>query len=364
MRKFLISLLVIVVLLLLTGYTFREPLFFALMASQIGPDHDFDESLAPGPPDYDSSAHWAARPDKDDPADQIPASFTRNATGVPVFFIHPTTYMSPDNWNQPLDEESANWIVDQRVLRHQASVFNSCCDVFAPRYRQATFFSFIENGKNGGRALDLAYQDVDRAFDHFLSQMDAGQPFILAGHSQGTRHAAQLLADRIATTPLLERMVAAYLVGFSVSQEQLGGVALCEHPTQINCAMGWNAVDGAGAGIFGDVEGLVCTNPLTWRSDGGYAGHEMNLGGIGYPAYGPADDGEDYTAMPVVPAVADAQCVNGQLTVAELRSDAFPSRMPGNSMHVFDYSLFHGNIRSNVAGRVAAYLGQKGYLLD
>jgi hypothetical protein len=54
--------------------------------------------------------------------------------------------------------------------------------------------------------------------------------------------------------------------------------------------------------------------------------------------------------------IADAQCQpDGQLAVLDLRSKSFPQRMFGNSMHIYDYSLFHANIRKNVAERIGAF---------
>jgi hypothetical protein len=81
----------------------------------------------------------------------------------------------------------------------------------------------------------------------------------------------------------------------------------------------------------------------------------LNTGAIGYPSYGAAADDEDFTRMEVETGIADAQCIDGQLAILDLRSESFPSRMVGNSMHVYDYSLFHMNIRANVAQRVAAF---------
>ena len=56
---------------------------------------------------------------------------------------------------------------------------------------------------------------------------------------------------------------------------------------------------------------------------------------------------QDYRAMVVEPRVADAECRHGTLTIGQLLSTAFPSRMPGNSMHVYDYSLFYANVRNS-----------------
>jgi pimeloyl-ACP methyl ester carboxylesterase len=274
---------------------------------------------------------------------------------VAVFFVHPTSFMAGTAWNQPLDDATANQIVDERILRHQASVFNDCCEVWVPRYRQATFFSFIDTSGDGERALALAYDDVKAAFAVFLAELGPDQPFILAGHSQGTRHATALLRDTITGTELFDRMVAAYLIGFSISHDDLGSVPACENDVQIRCAVGWNAMDGEGAGVFGDTENLLCTNPLTWELGEAYAAHDLNLGAIGFPSWRPEPD-EDPTLSRPVPGVADAQCYEGQLAVRALRSDAFPSRMGGNSLHPYDYSLFHMNIRENARRRVQAYL--------
>ena len=56
---------------------------------------------------------------------------------------------------------------------------------------------------------------------------------------------------------------------------------------------------------------------------------------------------------------SDAECSDGMLTIPELRSSAFPSRMPGGSMHIYDYSLFYLNLRQNALQRAAAYLEKR-----
>ncbi len=360
LKKILLTIAILIVVLITAGYVFRNELTIAIAALVIAPDHDFDAAIAPAAPDYSDPLNWAALPDKADPSDDRPtgakdAEFTGT---VGVFFIHPTSYLSKENWNQPLDDDDANWIVDQRILRHQASVFNGCCDVYAPRYRQATIFSFMDSSSNGSAALDLAYQDVERAFDHFLSELDDDAPFILAGHSQGTSHGGRLLRDKISNTPLQDRLVAAYLIGFSIEKDQTGGVVPCTYSGQTGCVIGWNATEGNGNGLFPDAGDLVCTNPLTWENEGGYAGHELNQGGIGYPTYGRPEGDEDVTLMTVEQGAADAECRGGLLSIPELRSDAFPSRMQGNSMHVYDYSLFYLNLRTNATERVAAFLAE------
>lgn len=360
MKKTLFIIGIVVAVLLAAGYLFRGQLIMALVGSQIAPEHAFDEALAPAAPDYSQAQYWAALPSIEDPSDQRPNGVERQSTGTAVFFVHPTSYFGKHNWNQPLDDADANWIVDERVLRHQASIFNSCCEVYAPRYRQATFYSFLDRDGSGKQALAFAYNDVLAAFEAFLTRLTPEQPFILAGHSQGTRHATQLLRERIAGSPLQQRMVAAYLVGFDIRHDELGGVPACASATQTGCAVGWNAVDGRNSGIYGGRQNLLCTNPLNWTADGSYAAHELNRGAIGYPTFGLANENEDVTKMVVEAGAADAQCVAGQLLIPELRTQSFPSRMSGSSMHVYDYSLFHMNVRANARQRVSAYLTASG----
>ena len=368
MKKVVISLGVLLVLALVSAFFFRQQIFIALMGSQIAPEHDFSAALAPPAPTYSDDKYWAALPGVDDPSDQMPAGAVADPQDVAVFFVHPTSYFGKSNWNQPLTgehaDEQASWVVDERVLRHQATVFNSCCDVYAPRYRQATFFSFMDQSENGEQALGLAYADVVSAFQAFLDRIPADQPIVIAGHSQGSRHTAQLVAEHVSGTEVAKRLVAAYLVGFGVTESQIGEIPVCENAQQTGCVLGWNVMDGEGAGAFGGNEGLICTNPLNWQADESYAAHDLNTGAIGYASYGAAEAGEDVTAMPVEVGIADAQCqADGQLAILDLRSEAFPQRMFGNSMHVYDYSLFHDSMRRNVANRIRSYRARDGAAL-
>ncbi len=359
MKRAFIVVVVIAVAVVTGGYFFGTQILLSVVAAYIAPEENFSEQAPPPAPDYDHGRSWVALPDRQDPGDQLPRGITRKPTGVAVFFVHPTTFFGK-HWNQPAEDTTAEWILNERVLRHQASVFNSCCDIYAPRYRQATFYSFMDREGNGERALQLAYTDVAAAFDVFLQRLTPQQPFIVAGHSQGTRHAAQLVRERISDTPLQARLVAAYLVGFSIRADQLGGLPACATATQFGCAVGWNTVETGGAGLWRGTHGLLCTNPLTWRHQGGYAAHDFNRGGIGYPDYSKAAADEDVTRMDVEVGVADAECsADGRLVVRALRSNSFPSRMSGNSLHVYDYSLFHMNIRDNAQQRIEAYLARR-----
>ena len=371
MKKILLGLAVLALAAGTALFLYRDQLGMMIAFGRLKPTMSFAEAPAPVAPDYSQAQSWAALPDREDAADVVPNAEVqdRQATAaVDVFFVHPTTFFGTAGWNQSLDDRSTNQLTDMFVLRSQASVFNSCCRIFAPRYRQATIYSFMENSGNGKAALELAYGDVERAFDYFIEHYNQGRPFILASHSQGSVHVRTLLEKRITATPLRERLVAAYPIGFSIDREQMAqavpDVPVCESAEQIGCAVSWNSV-GPQASPWGDPRKNICVNPLTWRADGAAADASLNLGAVAYPGTfeGTLADvkgvpQEFIDAKPVVePGAADAQCVNGMLLVREIHSKNYAARPMGrDNYHVYDYNLFHMNLRRNVEQRVAQYL--------
>lgn len=60
------------------------------------------------------------------------------------------------------------------MLATIASAFNGCCRIFAPRYREAHILSLVvgesatEKPENAFKALDLAFTDVAKVFEHYL----------------------------------------------------------------------------------------------------------------------------------------------------------------------------------------------------
>jgi hypothetical protein len=101
-------------------------------------------------------------------------------------------------------------------LQSQASAFNSVGEIWAPKYRQATFGAFLTGEADAGKALDFAYRDVAAAFDEFVKE-SGDRPIILAGHSQGALHLERLLREKVAGKPIAKRIVAAYVVGWPIS---------------------------------------------------------------------------------------------------------------------------------------------------
>jgi hypothetical protein len=371
MKKILIGIAVLAVAALAAGFLYRDRIGMMIAFGRLQPAHSFAEAPPPAAPDYSLAASWAALPDRQDDADVLPGGDVQDrqaAAEIDVFFVHPTTFFGTGSWNQPLDDGSTNQLTDKFVLRSQASVFNSCCKIYAPRYRQATIYSFMDKSGSGTSALQLAYEDVERAFDYFIEHYNHGRPFILAAHSQGSVHVRTLLEKRITGTALRERLVAAYPIGFGIDRDALAKVVpdvpVCESAEQSGCVVTWNAV-GPHADKWSDSSKSICVNPLTWRTDGAAADASLNIGGVSYAGTfagtladlkGVPQDFVD--AKPILETgVADAQCVDGMLLVQEIHSTHYSARPMGrDNYHIYDYNLFHMNLRKNVEERVARYL--------
>ena len=84
---------------------------------------------------------------------------------------------------------------DNRIIgdpKSQATIFNECCQIYAPRYRQATLASFF-NKENGLKARSFAFNDILVSFDEYIKKYNKGRPIIIAGHSQGAELGLRLL---------------------------------------------------------------------------------------------------------------------------------------------------------------------------
>jgi len=343
--------------------------------SQNAPEHEFDPGapLAEAP-DYANPASWAALPDKRDPADLVPegveAGHRQGDAPVDVFFVHPTGYLSGASWTSPMDPDSAAEENTEWMMAYQASAYNGCCNVYAPRYREATIHAYFQDEPIRDRILGFAYADVERAFDHFLEHFSRG-PFVLASHSQGTHHMRRLLRERIDGTPLYDRMVAAFAIG-SVNIEwsesyfdSMKDVRPCLGPTETGCVVHWDTFSESGDGLE-RTEDSLCTNPLTWLVNEERAPAAENAGAVPVSipynidfSKGNEPRGVEFTELRApIPNHTWAQCRDGTLFVADQSGGPFAASALADNYHGLDYALFYMDIRQNAIDRVDTYLAR------
>ena len=324
---------------------------------------------------YDDPAMWLSRPGfgVNDPARWQPAA-DREGTTIPapddgkapefaVFFVHPTSYLDRSSWNAPLDDAESQRIA-RIYARGMASPFNRASEIWAPKYRQATFGAFLTDAPDGQKAIDAAYEDVRQAFRFFVSSIDDETPIVLAGHSQGALHLLRLLREEVAASELAPRIAAVYAVGWPISVPHdlpALGLPACAAPNQAGCLMSWSSYAepsdpsdvlesyAASTGFDGEKRGnspILCTNPLT-GAVGGSAGAERNLGTL-IPE-------KDYVSGKLVPRSVPARCDERGLLLIGDPPDVGDAVLPGNNYHVYDIPLFWANVQADVVARVEAW---------
>lgn len=369
-----LAIVALCVVLVIAGFLWYQSNPTTVLRMAFTPSQPF-EPISTEALDYSDDKNWTALPGAAGFAGARPEGVVETAVmpEADVFFIHPTTYLNRATWNAPLDDADANNRMENRVLKMQASAFNAAGNVYAPRYRQATFGAFFDDGTDGLQALAYAYNDVQAAFDNFIVERhDPKRPFILAGHSQGALHALPLLKARIAGTPLADKLIAAYIIGWPVSIEAdigaLDGIEACEHTSMTKCIVSHQTF-----GIDGDTDPLkvyfkttvglgglprkdttmLCTNPISWRI-GGAAPKDRHLGAV-TPVADDAPIGE-----PIVNFIG-ANCGDDGF----LYLDAYPGeawqeyKLSGENYHVYDYHMFYMNIRFNAKERTDAWFAKK-----
>lgn len=390
-RKFLYVFALLIVIVIVGAFAYRLfPASFMRMA--LVPTVEFAEP-ANDAHDYSRDALWIARPGKagEDPTLWMPrlpqdnvaqedldkaakdaaprVAMEADRGNAAIFFIHPTSYLKRDHWNAPLDDAEANWRATLFV-RGMASSLSAAGELWVPRYHQAAMGAFLtEDVDTANRALNAAYRDVLAAFDQFLIEAGPDRPIILAGHSQGSLHLARLMRERIAGRPIAQRIAAAYVIGWPISEERdlpLMGLPACETADSSNCILAWQSfgepaepemilsVYDATIGFDGESRRgtrMLCVNPISGVRNGA-APQSANLGTV------KADS--DFADGTLYPGAVGARCDDpeaggrGLLLIGE-GPDLGGYLLPGNNYHVFDYPLFWPNVRADAMRRLAAF---------
>ena len=310
------------------------------------------------PIDYSQAENWL----------DVPAAMVKDAVldgtaadslkAVDVFYVYPTvTGFRPET---EVCEMTDTMMISgaQMVRQIQTAVFDESCNVFMPIYRQ---ISMPKPGSDYRAIIDYVSKfDATDALDYYLTNLNQGRPFIIAGHSQGASVVIALLENYMTKHPeVLERMVAAYPIGFAVTKDWLAktGLKFAEGATDTGVIVSWNTEGPANLKEKNMTlaPGGISINPINWKLDDTYADVKENLGSL------------TVEGKFVTPGIADARVdtVRGSVvvTTVDAKLYAIPfeeTQMFGpESYHLHDYGLFFNNFKQNVADRIKAYMDKK-----
>ena len=219
------------------------------------------EDVLPPTPDYSDTTQWYVS-DRQGEADvfYIISTETGDYTlddGKEYHFAH--TYN--DSVRQPLYGEMLG--VD--------TLLSGKLNFFSPYYRQCSLQTFTNDSTAEAR-MPIALDDVRQAFKYYLTHLNQGRPFILAGFSQGAIILLKLLQEMDDST--YSRMVAAYAIGTTITQQMVDecprmkpaqgaddtGVTIC-----------YNSVRDAENSDKCHDRSVVAINPVNWRTDSAVA---------------------------------------------------------------------------------------------
>lgn len=310
-------------------------------------------------PDYSKAECWCKLPE-----------ITKE---VDTFYVYATEYImtsfdegAPDY--ATLDNPEMLQGAEEEYKLH-ATTFIDSTNLFMPYYRQSGLKYAGEVSKKTGSAeaafSGMPINDIIAALDYYFENYNGGRPFIIAGHSQGSSMILVLLRTYFKDHPeYYARMVAAYTIGYSVTDEYLAAnphLKFATGETDTGVIIAYNT-EGP-KNVENNYHNIVVLphtrsiNPLNWKLDETYAPASMNLGSIVVNG----ETGE----FEIGDVGADAQINLARgVVVTHAHDEPLPEEnarvsaefFGPDGRHASDYSYYYNNIKDNVAKRVAAYL--------
>ncbi|MFR9542165.1 MAG: DUF3089 domain-containing protein [Rikenellaceae bacterium] len=300
----------------------------ALLAVACCKSVDNGSEPMPKAPDYTSSECWYTN------------VVSEPLEALDVFYILPTcvfdwtdsngvTYHYADVYN---DDGRAAQLYSYELAEE---IFGDKANFYAPYYRQITLNVWIDGQEAVDRLFPAAMADVEAAFENFIETKNDDRPFIIAGFSQGGKAVVEL--TKSLTAEERERLVAAYVIGYKVTDDDLqnGNIVAATRADDTGVTICYSSVATTDAINPLISDSKICINPVNWATDSTVA--ELN---------------DSVTVT--VDTIHNMLIVDGldseALYVPEL-ADLFKL---GN-YHLQELELYKESLRENVAVRAAAF---------
>ena len=285
------------------------------------------EDTIPEAPDYTLASEWFA---------------VDRGSAVDLFYISST---------ETFDTE----LPDGTVLHHAPAADSSACpgmrqemegvdrilsgdlNFYSPFYRQVTMETYADTNLIS-RRFPVAMEDVRKAFRHYVDSLSSGRPFVLAGFSQGGEALVELLKEM--PDSLLHRMVAAYVLGWKITEEERESspaIQPAQGADDFGVTICYNSV-GSPEAASPLVSGgnTVAINPVNWCTDA-------------TPAV--LFDSLTVTLDPGTKLLL----VDGY----ESSSTAWEPYFQAGCYHVYEIRWYGDYLRENIAARCRAYLSAR-----
>ena len=303
---------------------------------------DIEKIEIPFQPDYSNINRWAL----------IPADNSKYK--VDVFCLYPTIlagegFKLMDVTDEKLVKKATN------LSKYYTGIFEGNANVYAPLYRQASIELLALDKENQTELLMTAFSDIMNSFEFYLNHYNKGKPFILAGFSQGSAMILELMKIRLRDKNLQNKLVAAYIIGYSVTEDDLKQypwLKMAESASDIGCIISYNtqvAANGYSA-VFHKKSKAI--NPISWKTNNVPSSKKHYKGAVIYDY----ENNKFIKSRPFETAYlefgSNALVVDVDTNQYKGGQDIFKEGV----LHVYDYMFFYNNLKENAAVRINNYL--------
>jgi hypothetical protein len=307
-----------------------------------------ENHLIPPEPDYNDPIYWFLNP-----AEQT-------SRAVDIFYVYPTLGFGTDSVNPAFladisRQEERDAAFSNQRFNHQVYAGDEY-NFFAPFYRQRTMNALTEDPENAEQIMEVPVFDIAAAFHHYMTHYNGGRPFILLGHSQGSAVLLELLKYKMSQAQY-EQMIAAYLIGWQITSEELE-----EFPDRLIPARGstdtgviimYNSLTTPDARSPRIDRSVVCINPLNWKTDSTMATREEHLGIVRFNR-----ETRQYDTIPRFTGayIQDHYLICTDVDPAVVFNEELKDLFPYGNLHFMDSWLYALNLKVNMAERAEAFL--------
>lgn len=299
--------------------------------------------------DYSKESNWIA----------VASASECKKKDADVFFVHCTPVEGDYGaGNQDMSDEDYKSYC-RAVTYMEQEIFDENAAFYAPYYESAYMGVYKLPLEEREPYLEKAYDDISAAFDYYLKNYNHGRPIILAGFSQGGDMVTRLLKDKFDDPNLSGKLVAAYVMGWGVGDEDLKEAPHLQMATGrydtgvvVNIASKSEELEKSSI-IDTKMHGI---NPLNWKTDGTVASADENLGAC-FMNF----DFERPGIREEIPKFCGAY-LDGSTGMVNVTGIDPKDYSPGISFfaegeyHIYDYQFFYRNLQTNVKERLAEYI--------
>lgn len=273
-----------------------------------------------------------------------------------IFYVYPTLGTEPKDRDGNLLTHTN---IDQQSERDAAFItqyFNKMVyagedfNFYAPLYRQITMGIYSQGEQSINKHITLAVEDIKSAFHYYMENHNAGRPFILLGHSQGSQVLLEVLKTMKAE--YFDQMIAAYLIGYQITERELQSYPQRLFPAKdssdLQSIILFNSLTNINAKSPIMDQSAVGINPVNWATDGTPASKEQHKGMALYHA-------ED-TTFTIIPHITSTYLEEHYLICPDIDpeicyTESLSSLFPLGNLHFLDSYLYAADLKYNMLYR-------------